>query len=174
MERKMTILRTTPGFNPFIIEVGKSTYTIKRINFFNENGVLFTNTSGWFGNNNELKFMMIPVEIKKKLKPVFNKDEAFIISFGKDLYTNRLECELYIHYNLMNFFVSEKRVKEGYSFLVYDVYFSSKYGVTVTVYRNTEIDEETKTKVDEIKARISELDKEKEVLEKRLYNEFGC
>lgn len=78
-------------------------YKIKRINFYDENGIIISNESGWLENNREdLHYISLDInDIPLKRKEDFSIKGAFIISCGKN-YVNQLEAELYINIKLVD------------------------------------------------------------------------
>jgi hypothetical protein len=168
-------LYTIPGYNPFLIDIGKSTYVINRFFFFNEEGILFKHNNGWFGNNNHLKVMTFPTPIKRKRKENFTEKNAFIIPKGKDSYTKENRADLYIHIHIMKFSVESIKEISGATTYTYNKYISGFYDIAV-IDRETcieEVDYVKAAEIEKLKNRIIELDKEKEEISKTLRNKFG-
>lgn len=88
---------TVTGLNPFyIVWNNKTPYELKKIHFYNEDGVQFTENSGWFSTwgNNPYMGMGFSDEVKKKMKPKYDGN-VFIISKGRD-WSSQMTAELYI------------------------------------------------------------------------------
>lgn len=83
-------------------------YIIKGIKFYDKNGVIIENPSGWLENEHkDLDFISLDIdEIKLKRKEDFDLKGAFIISKGKN-YADELEAELYINVDLVNLHFTE-------------------------------------------------------------------
>lgn len=88
-------------FNPFFID-GRQ---IKRIHFFDKNGIIFSTCSGWFGSNNLFRHgLEIPPAVYKR-KIDFSICQSFFVSASEE-YAQRGQkfAELYI-------FVDDESVK---------------------------------------------------------------
>lgn len=83
-------------------------YVIKEIKFYDKNGIVVENPSGWLENEHkDLDYISLDIdEIKLKRKEDFNLKGAFIISKGKN-YADELEAVLYININLVNLHFTE-------------------------------------------------------------------
>jgi hypothetical protein len=82
-------LYTTPAWNPFLFNHGRSTYAVRGFKFYNEDGVQIGFNSGWFGSNNAHGSMAFKkgdkaVDIKKKKEERFDTSEVYFVSQGKD------------------------------------------------------------------------------------------
>lgn len=85
-------LETTDFFNPFFID-GRQ---IKRIHFFNKQGVIFSTRSGWFGNNNNFRGGLVIPETVQKRKIDFSLCKSFFVSVPAEYYEKGLYAELYL------------------------------------------------------------------------------
>lgn len=83
-------------------------YVIKEIKFYDKNGIVVENPSGWVENKHkDLDYISLDIdEIKLKRKEDFNLKGAFIISKGKS-YADELEAVLYINVDLVNLHFTE-------------------------------------------------------------------
>lgn len=83
-------------------------YIIKEIKFYNENGIVIENPSGWLENNHkDLDYIDLDIdEVKLKRKEDFTIKGAFMISKGKD-YSDELGADLYINVELVNLHFTE-------------------------------------------------------------------
>ena len=83
-------------------------YIIDEIVFYDNNGVVIKNSSGWLENERQdLEYIILNIdEILLKRKEDFSIKGAFIISKGKD-YANELKATLYINVNLVNLHFTE-------------------------------------------------------------------
>lgn len=79
-------------------------YKIKEIIFYDENGIIISNGNGWLENEHkDLDYIALDLDIiPLKRKEDFSIKNAFIISNGKEDFSNDLSANLYINVNLFN------------------------------------------------------------------------
>ena len=66
-------------WNPLSVTIGYNSYELDKIYFYNENGIVYVNSRGWFGDNSFNVFFKTSKEIKKKTKINFSNRLPFII-----------------------------------------------------------------------------------------------
>ncbi|WP_340819029.1 hypothetical protein [Methanolobus sp. WCC4] len=101
-EDLITIGRKNEVYRPCYIKINNKEYQIEKIHIFNKEGILYSTYSGWFEkyigiylSEDITEFTLNDVVLKRKIN--YNLETNFIISLGKDDYSNEKLCELYIH-----------------------------------------------------------------------------
>ena len=95
------------GYNPLQVEMKNKWYELKRIAFYDSNGIVIE-TVGWFGSNNNLDSFPIPETIRR-LKPKFD-GETFIMPKKKEWHERsdpNPYAILYIPIDYFNFDIKE-------------------------------------------------------------------
>jgi len=96
----ITIKKIDNGMNPYNVDG----LQLKRIVLFNENGIIFVNKQGWFGNCSCADIVELNIdgvdEVKRRRKENFKNVEVFMMTEKED-YGNENEGVLYIHEDLL-------------------------------------------------------------------------
>jgi hypothetical protein len=100
MFKKIIVSTNSNIFRLCFVNVNNKIYEINSIHIFNTEGIIYETSSGWFEKIMPFKEDIISFKIHEpsfKRKIDFSFDGNFIISKGKDKYSNTLKCDLYIH-----------------------------------------------------------------------------
>ena len=100
----MLIARQENWYRPYFIEAKGREYKVEKIHFYEDDKILVSTNSGWLerikfegtDHTEDIRTLELPIdEIKTRRKEKFD-GEVFIISQGKESYSNYLLAELYI------------------------------------------------------------------------------
>lgn len=75
-------LYTKPYLNPFVVNVNGKEYCLSNIYAFNSNGIVASNSSGWFGSNNRIRELTLDVDCVLKRKIDLSCKTAFVVKCG--------------------------------------------------------------------------------------------
>ena len=109
----MIIARATSFYRPYYVTASGREYRVEKIHFYKEGKILVSTNSGWLENENgrDIESFEIPVdEIKTKRKESFD-GKVFVISKGKENYSNDLLAELYIPADMLDIYFIENIIK---------------------------------------------------------------
>ena len=109
----MLITRKSNWYRPYYATAGVREYKIEKIHFYKDNIVLVSTNSGWLENQNgrDIESLELPIdEIKVKRKVSFD-GQVFVISNGKESYTNELLAELYIPSDMLDIHFVENKIE---------------------------------------------------------------
>jgi hypothetical protein len=100
----MKITRASSFYRLYYVLVNHKWYKVNKINFYEKDSILVSSNSGWLENSNggDITELELPVdEIKLKRKESFD-GTIFIISRGKESYSNDSLADLYIPAEMLN------------------------------------------------------------------------
>ena len=109
----MFIGRTTSWYRPYYVVASGRGYRVENIHFYKDNSILVSTNHGWLEKQNgvDIDSIEIPVdEIKVKKKENFD-GKVFVISKGKESYSNELLCELYIPADMLGIHFVENKIE---------------------------------------------------------------
>jgi hypothetical protein len=100
----MKITRASSFYRPYYVLVNHKWYKVNKMNFYENDSILVSSNSSWLENRNggDITELELPVdEIKLKRKEKFD-GTVFIISQGKESYSNDVLADLYIPAEMLN------------------------------------------------------------------------
>ena len=109
----MLLGRKSNWYRPYYVVASGREYKVEKIHFYKDGKIFVSNYSGWLENKNEadISSIELPVdEIKTKRKESFD-GKIFVISKGKESYSNELVGELYIPAEMFNIHFVENVIK---------------------------------------------------------------
>jgi hypothetical protein len=109
----MLITRKAEWYRPYYVTASNREYKVEKIHFYKDNKILVSTSSGWLENQNgrDIERLELPIdEIKTKRKESFD-GTVFVISQGKESYTNELLGELYIPADMLNVHFVENKIE---------------------------------------------------------------
>lgn len=109
----MIITRATSFYRPYFVVASGREYRVEKIHFYNDGKILVSTNSGWLENENErdIESVELPIdEIKARRKENFD-GKVFVISKGKESYTNELLAELYIPAEMFDVHFVENKIE---------------------------------------------------------------
>jgi hypothetical protein len=117
-----TLCKAAAWYNPFHVFVNNRWYEIQNIFLYRNGDEPLEIGRGWFGNNNQLERLDIPLVIVRN-KPVYD-GKSFIIRKQSERFENRTtyKCVLYIPAAYFDLEKSEHREKIGYQTFITPFY----------------------------------------------------
>ena len=109
----MLITRKAEWYRPYYVTASSREYKVEKIHFYKDNKILVSTSSGWLETENgrDIERLELPIdEIKTKRKESFD-GTVFVISQGKESYTNELLGELYIPADMLNVHFVENKIE---------------------------------------------------------------
>lgn len=109
----MIITRATSFYRPYFVVASGREYRVEKIHFYNDGKILVSTNSGWLENENERDIESIEIsvdEIKARRKENFD-GTVFVISKGKEQYSNELLAELYIPAEMFDVHFVENKIE---------------------------------------------------------------
>ena len=109
----MLISRKADWYRPYYLIASGREYKVERIHFYKDDKILVSTNSGWLENSNDvdLKSIKLPIdEIKTRRKEKFD-GKVFVISKGKESYTEDLLAELYIPSDMLDIQFVENKIE---------------------------------------------------------------
>lgn len=109
----MLMKRAEHWYRPYYITASGRTYKVEKIHFYKDGKILVSTNSGWLENENgrDIEEIEIPVdEIKAKRKESFDGN-VFVISKGKEDYSNDLLAEVYIPAEMFDIQFVENKIQ---------------------------------------------------------------
>lgn len=109
----MLLTRKSSWYRPYYAEASGREYKVEKIHFYKDDKILVSTNSGWLENENgrDIESLELPIdEIKTKRKECFD-GKVFIISKGKESYSNDLLGELYIPADMLDIQFVENIIK---------------------------------------------------------------
>lgn len=100
----MWIGRKAGWYRPYYVTASSRNYKVDNIHFYKDGAILVSVNRGWLENKDgrDIDGIKIPVEeIKTRRKETFDGN-VFVISKGKEDYSNDLLAELYIPADMLN------------------------------------------------------------------------
>lgn len=112
----INLYKTYMYFNQLSINYKNKEYTLDKIYFYNENGIVNSVNKCWFGNNSFNVSIPVSNELTRKLKKDYSKNIPFII---KSNYENRYDLYLPISdFNIScNYIKTGNMIMSNYSFI---------------------------------------------------------
>ena len=117
----MLVVRKANWYRPYYVIASGREYKVEKIHFYKDNKILVTNDNGWlifmdeYNVQRDIEYIELPIEeIKTKRKEKFD-GSVFVISQGKESYSEDLLCELYIPSDMFDIqFVENITTKYSY------------------------------------------------------------
>lgn len=109
----MLLTRKASWYRPYYAEASGREYKLEKIHFYKDDKILVSTYSGWLENEigRDIESLELPIdEIKTKRKECFD-GKVFIISKGKESYSNELLGELYIPADMLDIQFVENKIK---------------------------------------------------------------
>jgi hypothetical protein len=128
----MFIARAEKWYRPYYVKASGRTYKLEKIHFYEDDKILVSTNSGWLEKENgaDIESLELPIdEIKVKRKEKFD-GEVFIISQGKERYSDELLGELYIPTEMFDVHLVKHIIK-------YDTQVRAIYKGTNDIYIDT-------------------------------------
>ena len=88
---EINLLKRNSWYNPLYVIIKDCPYQLDKIHFYNEDGIVYTNTNSWFGEYSFNIHLKTTKEIKRKIKVDFSNRLPFII---------RSQCDWDTRYDL--------------------------------------------------------------------------
>lgn len=88
---EVNLLKSYSYYNPLGVVIDGKLYTLDKIHFYNEDGIVYTNTKSWFGQYSFDVHLKTTKEIRRKIKIDYSKSIPFII---------RSQCDWDTRYDL--------------------------------------------------------------------------
>ena len=129
----MIITRAANWYRPYYVITSGREYKVEKIHFYKDGKILVSTNSGWLENERgrDIESLELPIdEIKAKRKESFD-GKVFIISKGKESYSNDLLSELYIPSDLLDIHFVENKIE--YKTQVRAIYKGSQ-GIYISSY----------------------------------------
>lgn len=129
----MIVTRKENWYRPYYVMASGREYKVEKIHFYKDGKILVSSNSAWLEKENggDVESLELPIEeIKTKRKESFD-GKVFVISKGKESYTNELLCELYIPSDLLDIHFVENRIE--YKTQVRAIYKGSQ-GICISSY----------------------------------------
>ena len=125
----MLVVRKANWYRPYYVIASGREYKVEKIHFYKDNKILVTNDNGWlifmdeYNVQRDIEYIELPIEeIKTKRKEKFD-GSVFVISQGKESYSEDLLCELYIPSDMFDIqFVENITTKYSYGIQVKAIY----------------------------------------------------
>ena len=109
----MLISRKANWYRPYYVMASGREYKLEKIHFYNDGKIIVSTNCGWLENEKgyDIENFELPIEeIKTRRKESFN-GEVFVISKGKESYTNELLAELYIPTDMLDIQFVENKIE---------------------------------------------------------------
>lgn len=109
----MLISRTESWYRPYYITASGRQYKVEKIHFYKDDNILVSTNSGWLENQNgrDIESLELPIdEIITRRKERFD-GKVFVISKGKESYSNELLAELYIPAEMLEIHFVENKIE---------------------------------------------------------------
>ena len=109
----MLITRKANWYRPYYVIASGREYKVERIHFYKDDKILVSTNSGWLEKETygDIESLELPIdEIKAKRKEKFD-GEVFVISKGKESYTDDLLAELYIPAEMFDIHFAENVIE---------------------------------------------------------------
>lgn len=109
----MLITRKANWYRPYYLIASGREYKVERIHFYKDDKILVSTNSGWLENSNgtDIESIELPIdEIKTRRKEKFD-GKVFVISKGKESYTEDLLAELYIPSDMLDIQFVENKIE---------------------------------------------------------------
>ena len=108
----MLITRKANWYRPYYVVASGREYRVEKIHFYKD-GKILVSTGAWLENQNgrDITSIELPIdEIKTKRKETFD-GKVFVISKGKESYSNELLGELYIPADMLDIQFVENKIE---------------------------------------------------------------
>lgn len=92
---KLILERKDVWYKPLFVNDGGKLYEIFKIHFFDKNGIVFTNNSGFFPMN-DINTIVTNYKLNRKNEVSFNNNECFIVKANTNISSDNILVELYI------------------------------------------------------------------------------
>ena len=109
----MLITRKVNWYRPYYVMASGREYKIENIHFYNDGKIIVSSNCGWLENQHgqDIENLELPIdEIKARRKEIFD-GKVFVISKGKESYTNELLAELYIPTDMLDIQFVENKIE---------------------------------------------------------------
>lgn len=109
----MLITRKANWYRPYYAMASGREYKIENIHFYNDGKIIVSSNCGWLENQHrqDIENLELPIdEIKARRKEIFD-GKVFVISKGKESYTNELLAELYIPTDMLDIQFVENKIE---------------------------------------------------------------
>lgn len=108
----MFITRQAEWYRPYYVAASNSNYRVEKIHFYKDNKILVSSNSGWLEKiDGDINSIELPIdEIKRRNKEIFD-GKVFVISKGKERYTDDLLAEIYIPADMLDIHFVEYKIE---------------------------------------------------------------
>jgi hypothetical protein len=128
----MKIGRETNWYRPYAVSVNSKAYKIRKIHFYNTEGIVVSSNSGWLETKqSDIKEVELPIEELKLKRKVKFDGTVFIISKGREPYGYDTEADLYIPADMLNIHFVEHKIM--YSTQIRAIY-EGEQGIYIATY----------------------------------------
>ena len=109
----MLITRKASWYRPYYVVASNREYKVEKIHFYKDNKILVSVNCGWLENQNgrDIESIELPINEIKAKRVISFDGKVFVISKGKESYSNELLAELYIPADMLDIHFVENKIE---------------------------------------------------------------